>query len=112
MPGVSEEQVRLAREVDLLTYLQQNEPHELLPPKNGEYRTKTHGSLVISNGQWFWNRGGFGAVSAAFPGSLYSFYSLESFSTTIPQHIVLYVTRPIFQRNHLYHSLVFFVRLR
>ena len=64
MPGVSEEQVRLAREVDLLTYLQRNEPHELLPPRNGEYRTKTHGSLVISKGRWFWNRGGFGSASA------------------------------------------------
>jgi hypothetical protein len=64
MPGVSEEQVRLARGIDLLTYLQANEPHELLPPKNGEYRTATHGSLVISNGQWYWNRGGFGGASA------------------------------------------------
>ena len=44
MPGVSEEQVRLARGIDLLTYMQANEPHELLPPKNGEYRTVTHGS--------------------------------------------------------------------
>ena len=64
MPGVSEEQVRLARGIDLLTYLQANEPHELLSPKNGEYRTATHGSLVISNGQWYWNRGGFGGASA------------------------------------------------
>ena len=64
MPGVSEEQVKLAREVDLLTYLQINEPQELLPPKNGEYRTKTHSSLVISNGQWYWHRGGFGAATA------------------------------------------------
>jgi len=64
MPGVSEEQVKLAREVDLLTYLQANEPYELLPPKNGEYRTATHSSLVISNGQWYWHRGGFGGASA------------------------------------------------
>jgi hypothetical protein len=64
MPGVSEEQVRLAREVDLLTYFQTNEPHVLLPPKNGEYRTTIHSSLVISNGQWFWNRGGFGSATA------------------------------------------------
>ena len=64
MPGVSEEQVRLAREVDLLSYLQANEPHELLPQKNGEYRIASHGSLVISNGQWYWNRGGFGGTSA------------------------------------------------
>jgi len=64
VPGVTEEQVRLAREVDLLSYLQANEPHELLPPKNGEYRTATHGSLVISNGKWIWNRGGFGGRTA------------------------------------------------
>jgi hypothetical protein len=64
MPGVSEEQVRLAREIDLLSYLQAGEPHELLPPKNGEYRTVTHGSLVISNGKWVWNRGGFGGKTA------------------------------------------------
>jgi hypothetical protein len=64
MPGVSEEQVRIARDVDLLSYLQAREPHELLPPKNGEYRTVTHGSLVISNGKWVWNRGGFGGNNA------------------------------------------------
>ena len=64
MPGVSAEQVKLAREVDLLSYLQANEPHELRPPKNGEYRTVTHGSLVISKGKWIWNRGGFGGRTA------------------------------------------------
>jgi len=64
VPGVSADQVKLAREVDLLSYLQSNEPHELLPPKNGEYRTVTHGSLVISNGKWKWNRGGFGGRTA------------------------------------------------
>lgn len=64
MPGVNAEQVRLAREVDLLSYLQIHEPHELLPPKNGEYRTVTHGSLVISHGKWVWNRGGVGGRNA------------------------------------------------
>ena len=64
MPGVTEEQIKLAREVDLLTYLQINEPQELLPPKNGEYRTKTHSSLVISNGQWYWHRGKCGSANA------------------------------------------------
>jgi len=64
MPGVSAEQVRLAREVDLLSYLQKNEPQELQPPKNGEYRTVSHGSLVISKGKWIWNRGGIGGRTA------------------------------------------------
>lgn len=62
MPGVTEEQVRLAREVDLLSYLQANEPNELRRVGN-EYRTVTHGSLVISNGKWIWNRGGVGGRS-------------------------------------------------
>ena len=66
MPWISEEQKKAAKEVDLLTYLQENEPHELVKSKYGvdEYRTKTNGSLVISNGLWRWNRGGFGGRSA------------------------------------------------
>ena len=64
MPGVTEDQVKLAREVDLLSYLQANKSRELLPPQNGGYRTATHGSLVISNGKWIWNRGGIGGRSA------------------------------------------------
>jgi hypothetical protein len=64
MPGVSSKQVELAREVDLLSYLQNREPHELRRTGPWEYRTKTHGSLVISNGKWFWHRGGFGSRSA------------------------------------------------
>jgi len=64
MPGVSKEQVELARSVDLLTYLQANEPWELRRSGPNEYRTVTHGSLVISRGLWFWNRGGFGGKSA------------------------------------------------
>ena len=64
MPGVSEEQVKLAREVDLLSYLQANEPHELRRAGSNEYRTVTHGSLVISNGKWVWNRAGVGGRSA------------------------------------------------
>jgi len=66
VPGVSAEQVKQAKEVDLLTYLQNNEPFELVKPKHGtdEYRTATHGSLVISKGLWFWNRGQIGGKTA------------------------------------------------
>ena len=63
MRGVSEEDVRAAREMDLLTYLQMCEPWELKQTSPHEYRTVSHGSLVISNGKWYWNRGGFGGVS-------------------------------------------------
>jgi len=66
VPGVSAEQIKLAKEVDLLTYLQNNEPYELVKPKHGtdEYRTATHSSLVISKGLWFWNRGQVGGKTA------------------------------------------------
>jgi hypothetical protein len=56
--------VKLARETDLLSYLQANEPHELRQTGSREYRTVSHDSLVLSNGLWFWNRGGFGGASA------------------------------------------------
>ena len=64
MPGVTEEQVKRAREVDLLSYLQANEPQELRKTSPNEYRTITHSSLVISNGKWIWNRTGVGGYSA------------------------------------------------
>jgi len=66
MPGVSAEQVKQAKEVDLFTYLQLNEPYELVKPKYGsdEFRTATHSSLVISKGLWFWNKGQVGGKSA------------------------------------------------
>ena len=65
MPWVTNEQIAAAREVDLLTYLRANEPGELVKTRHpGEYRTATHGSLVISKGKWIWNRGKVGGRSA------------------------------------------------
>jgi len=65
MPGyISGEQLKMVREIDLLTYFQVNEPQELRMVTPAEYRHKTHSSLVISNGHWFYNKGGFGAKSA------------------------------------------------
>ena len=64
MPGVSEEQVTRARELDLLSYLQAYEPGELKPDGPGRFTTVTHGSLIISNGKWWWNRGQVGGISA------------------------------------------------
>ncbi len=64
MPWVTNEQLAEARRVDLLTYLQEREPQELVRSASGEYRTKSQGSLVISHGAWYWNRGQFGGRSA------------------------------------------------
>jgi hypothetical protein len=64
MPWIEPERAALARSVDLLTYLQSNEPGELKKCGPNEYRTAGHGSLVISNGCWYWNRGQVGGRSA------------------------------------------------
>ncbi len=64
MPWIEKERLEAARSIDLLTYLQEREPYELVRSAPNEYRTKTHGSLVISNNKWYWNRGQFGGASA------------------------------------------------
>lgn len=64
MPGVSDEQIQKAREIDLLSYLSTYEPQELIRDGPGRYTTATHGSLVISNGKWNWNAGGVAGYSA------------------------------------------------
>lgn len=64
MPGVTKEQIARAKEWDLLSYLQSYEPQELKRCGVGEYCTKTHGSLKISNGKWHWHSRGIGGRTA------------------------------------------------
>lgn len=56
--------VRKAKEMDLLTYLQNYEPQELIHVSGNIYCTKTHDSLRISNGKWCWFSQGIGGKSA------------------------------------------------
>ena len=51
---VTKEAIRKAREMDLLTYLQNYEPNELVRESHHVYTTRTHDSLKISNGKWCW----------------------------------------------------------
>lgn len=51
---VTKEQIEKAKEMDLLTYLQNYEPQNLKKICNGTYTTKEHDSLKISNGMWHW----------------------------------------------------------
>ena len=51
MPGVTKQQIAKAKKWDLLSYLMVHEPEELKKSGPEEYRTKTHDSLVISNGK-------------------------------------------------------------
>jgi hypothetical protein len=53
-----------AKKVDLLTYLQNYEPEELVRVSRNEYATKTHSSLKISNGYWNWCSVGIGGRNA------------------------------------------------
>ncbi|WP_287714125.1 DUF3991 and TOPRIM domain-containing protein [Blautia sp.] len=64
MPGVTKEQIRRAKEWDLLSYLQTYEPRELKRCGGNEYRTVTHDSLKISNGKWHWHSRGIGGRTA------------------------------------------------
>ena len=64
MPYVTEKQIRDARQIDLLSYLQMNEPSELVHVSGKTYCTREHDSLKISNGKWYWWSRGFGGVSA------------------------------------------------
>jgi len=64
MPYATAEDIAQAREMDLLTYLQNYEPSELVKVATGTYCTREHDSLKISNGKWFWFSRQIGGVSA------------------------------------------------
>ena len=61
---VSKAEIERARELDLLTYLQTYEPHELVRISSAVYSTRSHDSLKISNGKWYQWSTGIGGVSA------------------------------------------------
>lgn len=64
MPYYTEEQIKKARSIDLLTYLQTYEPIELVHVRGNTYCTATHDSLKLSNGKWYWWSRGIGGSSA------------------------------------------------
>ena len=64
MPFIPPEQLARARKMDLLTYLRCCEPEELVSVGGNTYATKSHDSLKISNGEWYWWSRGVGGSSA------------------------------------------------
>lgn len=60
----SQEDVVRARKLDLLTYLENYEPNELVRVSSNVYSTRTHDSLKISNGMWMWWSRGIGGRNA------------------------------------------------
>lgn len=64
MPFIPPEVIMEAKRMDLLTYLQHYEPHELVKFSGNTYTTRTHDSLKISNGKWMWWSQGIGGYTA------------------------------------------------
>ena len=64
MPYIAPEVITEAKRMDLLTYLREYEPGELVKFSSNTYTTRTHDSLKISNGKWYWWSRGFGGYSA------------------------------------------------
>ena len=64
MPYIPPEVVAKAKEMDLLTYLKNYEPSELVHFGGSTYCTRTHDSLKISNGKWCWFSRGIGGKTA------------------------------------------------
>ena len=58
------EEIDKAKKLDLLTYLRNYNPEELVHISKETYCTKTHDSLRINNGMWYWFSQGFGGKSA------------------------------------------------
>lgn len=58
------EVIQKAKQMDLLTYLKNYEPEELVHFSRDTYVTRTHDSLKISNGLWYWFSQSIGGKSA------------------------------------------------
>lgn len=55
MPYIQKEDLARARQIDLLTYLRETAPNELVHVSRGTYCTRAHDSLKISSdGKWYW----------------------------------------------------------
>jgi len=64
MPYIDSDALLAIKQVDLLTYLRQCDPNELIHVGGNVYSTRTHDSLKISNGKWMWWSRGVGGRSA------------------------------------------------
>ena len=57
MPYIDPKVVEEVKRVDLLTYLREENPYDLVRIGQDEYRLRSHDSLKISNGRWHWFSG-------------------------------------------------------
>lgn len=61
---IKKDQLKRVKEIGLLTYFQNYYPENLIKNGKTDYTTKTHSSLHMSNGMWFYWRTGVGGRSA------------------------------------------------
>ena len=61
---VASQEIEQARQLDLLSFLEQYRPYELIKLSPGVYSMRSHDSLKISNGRWYRWSTGKGGVSA------------------------------------------------
>ena len=62
---VTTDQIKMARTVDIISYMKQYEPEELIRTGPHDYKPATHSSLCISdNGLWHWYSRGIGGRGA------------------------------------------------
>lgn len=61
---INKDDLKIIKELDLLTYLMNYEPDELVKISRNVYSIKSHGSLKISNGLWTWWAKNIGGKSA------------------------------------------------
>ena len=61
---ISKEKITEARQLDLQSYLRCYDPGELVRLSSNVFTTKTHDSLKISNGKWYWWSRSIGGKSA------------------------------------------------
>ncbi|HIT89338.1 MAG TPA: hypothetical protein IAC41_02820 [Candidatus Merdenecus merdavium] len=64
MPYIALEVVQEVKTMDLLTYLRNYEPSELVHFSGNTFTTRTYVNLKISNGKWIWWSEGIGGRSA------------------------------------------------
>lgn len=86
MPYIEPETVLKAKQIDLLSYLQSCEPHNLVRVSGDTFCTKEHDSLKISHGKWcWWSRGIGGKTALDYLIKVKSMNFIEAVETLIGQ---------------------------
>lgn len=107
MSRLTQEQIDRAREMDLLTYMRIYEPQELVHFSGSTYCTRTHDSLKIRPGKWYWwsrKIGGYTALDFLTKGRGMSF--VEAVETLTRRADVSYTPAPAQSKNNKTRELI------